>query len=46
MKFLLPGFGMKSLPKIFRWITYPVKPFGFKLVLNRLPPPLPDGIRD
>ena len=38
--------GSKSLPEIFRWVAYPIEPFGFKFALSDLPPPLFDGNRD
>ena len=37
---VLPGFEMKSLPKILPRIAYPIEPFGFVFVEHNLPPPL------
>jgi hypothetical protein len=35
-----------SFSKIFRRVTNPVKPFGFTIVQNDLPPPLLDSHRN
>jgi len=41
-----PGSNFQSLPQILGRVAYPVEPFGFKFVSNRLLPPVLEGIRD